>query len=305
MNDYFLPAGTINFGKLYRKLLSSTPALELKSYSVKNYRDSTIVTGEVSGSQINDILILDLTNDGKKRVIVAKHAILSENDQRAGIIAFDLSNVMIHMTDPAKPDRFEYSTADRMVYTILLKNIIDSVGSIGPREMRSSDVKKIIVEKQHILDEKIRDLNRTKTNQISVLAARYALISSVSAAASADNAGRLLNDEYQALMSTKHEDTTDRSLQVYKLEYYKKFSIPFASIFFVFFAFPVGLFSRRNGRSVGFGIGILVAVLYWILLIGGQTIGTRTEYSPMLSMWLPDFFVLLLGFVALGVRRIR
>jgi lipopolysaccharide export system permease protein len=35
INDYFLPLGTINYGKLYRKLLSSTPALELNAYSVK------------------------------------------------------------------------------------------------------------------------------------------------------------------------------------------------------------------------------------------------------------------------------
>ncbi|HPG87840.1 MAG TPA: LptF/LptG family permease, partial [Spirochaetales bacterium] len=32
-NDYFLPLGTINYGKLYRKLITTAPALELKPYS--------------------------------------------------------------------------------------------------------------------------------------------------------------------------------------------------------------------------------------------------------------------------------
>ena len=59
MNDYFLPLGTINFGRLYRELIFSNPELELESFTVKNYQNSIIVTGEVSGREIKDILILD------------------------------------------------------------------------------------------------------------------------------------------------------------------------------------------------------------------------------------------------------
>jgi lipopolysaccharide export system permease protein len=306
MNDYFLPAGTINFGKLYRQLLSSTPALELKSYSVKNYQDSTIVTGLVTDNVIHDLTILDTTEDGKKRVIAAKNSILKVNDQRAGIISFDLTDVLIQTTDPTRPSRFEYSTSNRMEYNILLKNIMDSMGSIGPREMRSVDVQKIILDKQDILDARLAEHDKKLIEKTYALKARYAEVSGIgSSPLSADNAASLLADDYRGYRMAMGEDVSDRSLQIYKLEYYKKFSIPFASIFFVFFAFPVGLFSKRSGRSVGFGIGILVAVLYWSLLIGGQTFGVRPDFSPFLSMWLPDFLVLFLGGIAFVLRRIR
>src|SRR6056297_817555 len=51
MGDYFLPRGTINFGKLYRKILYSNPALELEPYSVKQDQDTTVVTGEVDSGR--------------------------------------------------------------------------------------------------------------------------------------------------------------------------------------------------------------------------------------------------------------
>ena len=56
MNDYFLPLGTINFGKLYRELIFSNPELELESYTVKNYENTVIVTGEVSERTIKDLV---------------------------------------------------------------------------------------------------------------------------------------------------------------------------------------------------------------------------------------------------------
>jgi lipopolysaccharide export system permease protein len=193
-----------------------------------------------------------------------------------------------------------------MVYNILLKNFMESVTSIGPREMRSTDVEKKIAQMRIVHEARIVANRGERIGQALRLRALYQAYSAVgSGPLSADNAARFLSDEYRTLVQLQTEDLTDRSLQLYELEYYKKFSIPFAGVFFVLFAFPVGLFTKKSGRSVGFGVGILVAVLYWVLLIGGQTLGSRTDFSPFWSMWLPDAFVLLLGMIAFMVRRVR
>ena len=47
-NDVLVPAGTIEFGKLYRSILLTTPALELRSHSVKRFKDTVIVTGAIT-----------------------------------------------------------------------------------------------------------------------------------------------------------------------------------------------------------------------------------------------------------------
>jgi lipopolysaccharide export system permease protein len=54
---------------------------------------------------------------------------------------------------------------------------------------------------------------------------------------------------------------------------------------------------------VGFIFGLLIAVIYWALLLGGQTMGQRLGYSPFWSMWLPNILALSVGLL-MGVVRI-
>jgi lipopolysaccharide export system permease protein len=81
--------------------------------------------------------------------------------------------------------------------------------------------------------------------------------------------------------------------------------MPAACLVFAFFAFPIGMRARRSGRTVGFAVGLLVAIVYWGMLIAGQTFGVRMSLSPAFSMWFPDALVLLAGamFFAAGARR--
>ena len=57
INDYLMPYGTIKYTKLYRELIFSNPALELVPYSVKEYLDTVIVTGDIQDNVIHDIMI--------------------------------------------------------------------------------------------------------------------------------------------------------------------------------------------------------------------------------------------------------
>ena len=86
------------------------------------------------------------------------------------------------------------------------------------------------------------------------------------------------------------------------MEFYKKFSIPFSCLPFILFAFPVGLFTRRSGKTVGFGIGLFISIFYWGLLVAGQTLGIRSDFSPFLSMWIPNLAILALAAAAFLVR---
>ncbi|MFW6337866.1 MAG: LptF/LptG family permease, partial [Alkalispirochaetaceae bacterium] len=97
MNDYFLPRGTIQFGRLYRELLYSNPALELEPYSVKRYQNDILITGNVQGRNIGSFAIIDRDEEGKRRVIVSTDATLTRQGERdAGVISLELSDVFTH-----------------------------------------------------------------------------------------------------------------------------------------------------------------------------------------------------------------
>lgn len=86
--------------------------------------------------------------------------------------------------------------------------------------------------------------------------------------------------------------TTSTMLNYYNMELYKKFSLPFGSLFFAFLAMPVALlFGKKNGQTVGLIIGIVVCVLYWALMILGQTWGQRQGQYAFSVMWAPNALV--------------
>ena len=93
-----------------------------------------------------------------------------------------------------------------------------------------------------------------------------------------------------------NKNTTKRTLNTYNLEYHKKFSLPFGSIFFALLAFPLAiLFGKHNGQTIGLIIGILISVLYWSLMTLGQIFGLRNGMNGFISMWLPNLLVGIFG----------
>lgn len=304
VNDYFLPLGSIHFTRLYKELIYSNPELELEPNSIKHYQDSTIITGNIKSGVIENIVIIDRSIENDKRIILAEKGGFNSGNEAAGVISLNLSKVFTHVAEANSKGDFTYSTAERMIYNILLKDITVSLKNPGPREMSSRDVYAVIEEKQD-------DFNkRVNQQKIQTAISGYRLLSSYQEimdhiqddgfAQKSEMLDRNL-DKFQH-DSVKHLE--DKSLQIWKLEFYQKMSIPFSCLPFILLAFPLGLFTKRSGKSVGFGIGLLITVVYWAMLIGGRTVGIRTNVAPGLIMWLPNIFIFFIG-SGLLIRRLR
>lgn len=307
-NDYFLPLGTIRFGTLYRELLYSNPRLELESNSVVRYRDSTLITGEVEGENIEDLIIIESNDEGRRRVISADSARIDEEGPERGVLSLRLDGVFSQRSQSANnEDGYEYFSADGMIYNVLLRDITLAVRSPGPREMSSVDVYREIEEKEAELQaqrlQRIREVGRLRAD----LYRDYLLAAGMLAGGSrSEEALSRLGSALETLRRRETEPITDRSLRVHLVEFHKKFSIPFACLAFTVFAFPVGGMARRSGRTVGFAVGLLVAVIYWSMLIGGQTLGVQSPgFSPVLSMWAPNLVVVTFGIIVFVLRRAR
>ena len=304
MNDYFIPVGNINFSKLYRSVFLANPELELESYSVKRYQDTVIITGDVSKKSISDIVIIDSTAEKNDRLISAGLATLTESSAQAGVISLELDNVFSHTPDSARRNDYEYFSAEKMTYNILLSDISISITQPGPREMSSLDVYRAIRQKRIVEEERTgeitqeRDVTRHELSQ-SIREAARQMRANGTIPGDALRRIELVHSDLVKLQSREYRDLTIRT---YEIEYYKKFSLPVGCVVFVFFAFPVGLLTRRSGRAVGFGIGLFVTIVYFGLLFAGQTLGVRLNFSPFLSMWFPNMLVLFVSSIFFIVR---
>jgi len=87
----------------------------------------------------------------------------------------------------------------------------------------------------------------------------------------------------------------ERRIASLRVEYWKKISIPFASLVFVLLGASLGIFARRGGAGVSIAISMGVFLVYWVFLISGETLADRMMISPFWAMWSANAVFLTLG----------
>ncbi len=304
--DFFLPLGNIRLKTLLKQVIFRNPGIELAPYSVKRYENTVLITGEVVGNRIGNLVIIDRTGENKKRIITARQAFLEPNLQQTGAISLRLIDAFTHVSDPKKEGTYEYGTADTMVYNLLLKDISVSMVNPGPAEMSSIDVwneiqvKKVkfqerIAKKEEVLERLRLDLVMEVQSSLATLEERLSL---------PEERVGAMRRAYDNLENERAKPVFDRNLQSYLMEFHRKIASPFSCLVFIIVALPMGLFAKRSGRSVGFGIGIVMSGMYWSMLLVSFRLGSRMNVSPLLSMWTPNIIVFTIG-ISLLLRKLR
>jgi lipopolysaccharide export system permease protein len=297
-NDILLPGGYVQFSRLYRRILVSTPALELEANSIKKFKDTVIVTGNVSGNAIDNVLILDRTNDGERRVIMARNAELKDAGRDG--LSLDLNRAFVQSSKEIVREDYDYASAGYLRYWVPQEDLIQATHTVSPREMSSIDVYKEIQKRTNDLDIRLND----RRNRVSVMAMAYE--NSLRAGPNAEGWNRRVNQfaafqrETQMLKSMQN----DRSLSLHWLEFYQKFSVPFGAFSFIFLSVSLGLMAKRSGQTVGFIFGLIISVIYWALMLGGRVMGIRLSTPPFWSMWMPNILALTIG-ITLAIIKVK
>jgi lipopolysaccharide export system permease protein len=106
---------------------------------------------------------------------------------------------------------------------------------------------------------------------------------------------------YNLLKSGKVKNKRDAAL--YRVELYKKLSLPFSCLVFVVIGAPLGITYRRNTKGAGFGISIVILFIYYILLMLGQSFAIRETINPVFGVWYPNFILLLAGVILIFFKE--
>ncbi len=84
-----------------------------------------------------------------------------------------------------------------------------------------------------------------------------------------------------------------------RVEYHKRYSIPFAALAFVLIGLPFSIVSGRSGKSVSLGISIIIIFVYYMLYILGESLGKAGTFPEYAALWLPNLI-----FVCVGLYKI-
>lgn len=244
VNDYLLPLGNIKYNQLYRKIMRSNPTVVLEPNSVKQIGNSTVVIGDVNGSNVSDIIFFNTKNGaGEETVIVAGESVLTGARNEGVLLQLNMNEAIMTTFDLGNFNTYDVLSSEKTVLNIFDSTITGRSGK-NPREMTFYDLRKEIV----------------------------------------------------SMKADPDED--DMRINTWMMEYYKKFAIPFGSIFFAFLAFSIAfLFGKHNGLTMGLFTGIIICVLYWAMQISGQLLVTRVNLDAFLCIWIPNILMAVVGFI--------
>ena len=296
VNDVLLPAGTKAFQRLWLELRLTHPGLELEAYSVRSFRQSILVTGAIDNQGIHPMMIIERDNDGNRGTIMARLASPEIRANKGGFPGFRMNEVFSLTPSSRNLDEWTWANADFMDYRLLsnTSSILDQ--QAGPANMRVFAILDVIKEKTARHKERLSAHRKALNESRFKLSLEYAAMA-IGGSEQRKASSSLIIRTAGSVMEKERSKPVDHSLQIWKLEFYQKFAIPFACIPFVVLAFPLGLAAKRSGRAVGFFIGLLLTSFYWSLLVLGRSLGLRTEISPFLVMIVPDMLLLGAGLI--------
>jgi LPS export ABC transporter permease LptF/LPS export ABC transporter permease LptG len=80
------------------------------------------------------------------------------------------------------------------------------------------------------------------------------------------------------------------------IEFHRRFALPTACLVLALVGIPLGLSSKKSGKSGGFVLTILLVFAYYVISLVGVSLARQAKVAPWFGAWLADF-----AFLALGV----
>jgi len=249
-------------------------------------------------SHIEGIRINETKDPQHPRLIIAEDGYLEVTDEGRNM-RFSLNNGELHTLDMSDPDNYRRLEFEHQVINVS-GNSSELVRSESEyrtdREMEIKQMEEQVKQAvyatnplrgkiQNTIDKKFEQLlmgERHKFAGEDTL--RYkSLLNMVKQDASA--LVRLIQRNATQIAAQK------RIMDKYNIEIQKKYSIPAASLAFILIGAPLGIMTRKGGMGVAIAISILLFIVYWAFLIGGEDVADRGIVSPFWAMWSANILI--------------
>ena len=101
-----------------------------------------------------------------------------------------------------------------------------------------------------------------------------------------------LAKEMPSIQLSEHINTSEKrgvkSLNKYKVELYKRSSIPVSSIILTMIAVSLASRKRRWGLGINMALGISLMFVYVFFMKVSEVLGAAATYNPLFMIWLPN-----------------
>lgn len=72
---------------------------------------------------------------------------------------------------------------------------------------------------------------------------------------------------------------------IHSCQWHLRWALAMTPLLFAALGIPLAIRLQRGGRSIGFGLSLLIMVVYYVMIMGGMGIGQRGAWPPWLAVW--------------------
>ena len=267
INLYVAPRAQQALKDAFLDVATSDPAAAFSGDQIiSDFPGRKIYVGSMEGTKLENLHVFELSNDNKPmRVVFA----------RTGTIETDLANHQLIMR--LQGSRFEQRDTSAPNDLSKLRPGITMEDFSFPISLDELYAKKNKARKvESFTYEELRDDVAKKRAQLAT--------DRIAFKAKPDDA------------SLKHQVKGDlSSATAAATELNKRFSFSLACFTFALIGIPLGITAHRQETSAGFGLSLIVAFTYFLIIIVVNTVRDKANLHPDVLIWLPNVIFLALG----------
>ncbi len=272
------------------------------------------------------VIIYDNKDPQKPRTIIADEGFVYLNPQRK-IFEFILTDGEIYELTHDSPKKFQHSFFQKTKIIMpaddhVMEDVESEEKSYKSNRQKTSDelTRDIAIEKKDIaarlttlihgfsskrlevtdsnrLHEKrqhqLQPTNNRLKKQVDLKKTNYTFMQSYNGFKEA------IKRESSATESViKRNSYTNEEIYDLEGEWYKKYSIPFASILFVLIGAPLGMMTRKGETGNAGFICLLVFIVYYVCLILGEELSEEGVLTPFIGIWSGNIFGLVMATIS-------
>jgi lipopolysaccharide export system permease protein len=329
-NDSVLPEANHRLKNLLVDIGRKSPTFKLREQMVNEIdveegRDTYFLIAtriDPSSNTLEDVTIFDRNDPAHQRTTYAKRGVMAFNDARTDLY-LTLYDGEVRELQNNRDGGFQHLYFAKQI--VPLRGVGDELDrrmggtERGDREMDFATLRENAAERD-AEQSAVRDQSRAK----SLEAVRIALglpvdadtaRAALAAGSVAPSAGRAPRTSTGSVLSrdpstqsvvqatrtftaraTSLEEAADR----YRVELHKKWAIAFACLVFTLLGPPLALRFPRGGVGMVVAASTAIFAIYWVGLIGGESLADRGVADPIITMWIPDIVFAGIGLALVG-----
>lgn len=309
-NDKILPDLNKQARQLWGDIAAMRPTLSFESgIFISDIPGYLILIDKIdhATSRVEGVRITDTKVASKPRIIVAKYGYLKMTDNGKNM-QFTLYDGQLHSLDINEPENYR-----KLDFKNQVINITDAGSELVRQDSEyRTDREMPIKQLQENVDRAYASALPIRERILASVREKFDYLYSDTFVPRVE---KTISDS-TALFMTKNEvegwkrlvernrqqvETHKKVMNKYAIEIYKKYSIPAASLAFILIGAPLGILSKRGGMGMAVAISIILFLIYWAFLIGGEDMADRGIISPFVAMWSANILLGVIGIYLIHV----